>query len=475
MKFCKIILLLLISFLLNLNLSLSDEGVEFNNILIEKGSHEFPYLETRYDIGVFYDFEWVSKNKNIKIKRNEKNYPIVRFSLFNKKDILPGVIIEKYNNIDLSKLSDNEIEKLHRSNKVVELKILKSQNKIKISPEPYKLNDFKLSNFFLKSINNIDTRKGIFEISFESYFNNNRSELNSYAKNVLKDDTYIISEDLINNGFYVPLENIFFEEYKFDVDIRDSFGANFTFDNDKLRTVMSDIGIGQFRQRFDFKKFPFDTQKLVITIRSGHRSSSNPEIVWPKGNASVTFLTPEEGAFIDLEKYIKNNYLKEWKVISANIESREIVDENVYDRWLSKRITHNENVLDLKIKIERYSQYYIFKIILPVFLILIVAWSVLWIPTKELESRLTTSIVALLALIAYNFVFEDDIPKLSYLTSLDRFILLSYVFCAIPTFMSVGFSRYIVKNQRMVTKINSHIRKWGGLIYIFSTFQIFYK
>ena len=115
MKFYKIILLLLISFLLNLNLSLSDEGDEFNKILIEKGSHEFPYLETRYDIGVFYDFEWVSKNKNIKIKRNEKNYPIVRFSLFNKKDILPGVIIEKYNNIDLSKLSDNEIEKLHRS------------------------------------------------------------------------------------------------------------------------------------------------------------------------------------------------------------------------------------------------------------------------------------------------------------------------------------------------------------------------
>ena len=475
MKFYKIILLLLISFLLNLNLSLSYEGDDFNNILIKKGNHEFPYLETRYDIGVFYDFEWDSKNKNIKIKRNEKNYPIVRFSLFNKKDILPGVIIEKYNNIYLSKLSDNEIEKLHRSNKIAELKILESQNKIKISPGPYQLNDFKLSNFFLESINNINTRKGVFEITFESSFNNDRSELNSYAENVLKDNIYIISEDLRNDGFHVPLEHIYFKEYKFDVDIRQSLEAEFSFDDGKLRTVMSDIGIGQFRQKFDFKKFPFDTQELIITVSSGHRSNSNPEIVWPKGKPSVTFVTPEKGAFIDLEKYIKNNYLKEWKVISTNIESREIVDENYYDRWLSKHIVNNENVLDLKIKIERYSQYYIFKIILPVFLILIVAWSVLWIPTKELESRLTTSIVALLALIAYNFVFEDDIPKLSYLTSLDRFILLSYVFCAIPTFMSVGFSRYIVKNQRMVTKVNSHIRKWGGLIYIFSTFQIFYK
>ena len=52
----------------------------------------------------------------------------------------------------------------------------------------------------------------------------------------------------------------------------------------------------------------------------------------------------------------------------------------------------------------------------------------LWIPTYKLDARLTTSIVALLALIAYNFVFEGDIQKLDYLTDLDKFILLSYIF-----------------------------------------------
>ena len=89
-----------------------------------------PIRISKINIQVGKNLGWINSIFNIKIKRNE-NYPIVRFSLFNKKDILPGVIIEKYNNIDLSKLSDNEIEKLHRLNKVVELKILKSQNKIK--------------------------------------------------------------------------------------------------------------------------------------------------------------------------------------------------------------------------------------------------------------------------------------------------------------------------------------------------------
>ena len=111
---------------------------------------------------------------------------------------------------------------------------------------------------------------------------------------------------------------------------------------------------------------------------------------------------------------------------------------------------------------------------LPVFLILCVAWYVLWIPTEKYEARLNTSIIALLALIAYNFVFQDDIPKLEYLTDMDWFILLSYIFCLIPVFLSIAFSKFISKNQTKVMKINRIIKIWGGVIYLLLTAQIFY-
>ena len=110
---------------------------------------------------------------------------------------------------------------------------------------------------------------------------------------------------------------------------------------------------------------------------------------------------------------------------------------------------------------------------LPVFLILCIAWYVLWIPTRKYETRLNTSIIALLALIAYNFVFQDDIPKLNYLTNLDRYILLSYVFCCIPVFISIGSSKLGTKNQKAIIKINKTIRKWGVLAYIFINLAIF--
>ncbi len=99
----------------------------------------------------------------------------------------------------------------------------------------------------------------------------------------------------------------------------------------------------------------------------------------------------------------------------------------------------------------------------------------LWIPANQIESRLTTSIVALLALIAYNFVFQDDIPKLDLLTSLDLFILLSYIFSAIPIIMTIYLSRFVTKDQKRSNLLNRQIRLFGGVSYILITLTIFYS
>ena len=127
------------------------------------------------------------------------------------------------------------------------------------------------------------------------------------------------------------------------------------------------------------------------------------------------------------------------------------------------------------VKIKRNPQYYVYKIIIPVFLILAIAWLVLWIPIipSQIESRLTTSIVALLALIAYNFVFNNDVPELSYLTNLDKYILVSYIFCAIPTFTTIILSRFVTNDQKKSFKINRLVRFWGIFIYFVLNALIF--
>ena len=482
MRAIKHLILIITSLILSLNISnadITDVTDRFNNLILEKDSLDFPYLETRNDIGVFYDFAFNKDQKNITIKRNVDGYPVVRFSLFDKKNIIPGDVVVSYNDINLSEKNDEEIIILHKKSNVANIKILDKKEIVKANSYSYKLNDIKLANFYLNFINTIDTTKGVLEISFRSTFTNKKPELEKYARGILNDEIYYINDDLYNS-IYLPIDNIVYNEYKYDVDIRQSIRPEFSFDNGTLRTFKEESGIAQFRQKFDFNDFPFDTQKLKIEILSGAFSTADPSINWPKGTASVTFVTPDKGAFLGLYNYQKKNILKEmgWTIVSTDIVSKEIIEEDFYDAYLNKIHTTSENSINLIIEIKRNSAHYLFKIIIPVFLILCVAWSVLWIPTYKLDARLTTSIVALLSLIAYNFVFEGDIPKLDYLTDLDKYILLSYIFCCFPTFISIGFSRFILKTQKLqkrVTKINSHIRRWGALIYLIITFQIFYS
>jgi len=475
-KFKKFILSLISVFLLTISITKADEiDEEFNKRILEDSKFSVNhYTEERNDIGIFYDFTWDKKNQIIKIKRNQNNYPIVRFSLFNKIDILPGTIIKKFNDLDLSTIDDKKIKEIHKKNSTAIFTLIDNK-KITIDSAAYKLSDIKLTEFYLDYINDIDTTNGTLNISFKAHFFNERPELNKYAKNLLGEDRmYYVSETLFDEFFPLPIgDDISWEnEYKADVDIRNTSEIMFSYDNGNVRTTVSDTGVGQFREEFDFKKFPFDTQKLLITISRMKSSEANPDLTYDKTSA-VNFITPNIGPFIGLDNFKNNNILKEWTVLSSNIMSKEIINKNYYDPYLDKIFTKSRNGIDLILEVKRNSAHYFYKIIIPVFLILCVAWFVLWIPTDKLDARLTTSIVALLSLIAYNFVFADDIPKLDYLTALDKYVLMSYIFCCIPTFMSIGFSRFIVKNQRLVINLNRRLRTWLGLVYILLTIQIF--
>jgi len=475
-KFKKIILSLVSALLITIGVTKADVvSDEFNQrILNDDSFSSYPYLEERNDIGVFFEFAWDKTNQIIKIKRNKDNYPVVRFSLFNKKDIFSGSVVKKFNDIDLSAVEDKQVKEMHKENSTSVLTLI-DNSEISLESKPYKLSDIKLTNFYLDYINNIDNTRGILDVTFQADFLNKRPELDKYAKGLLKNNRfYHIDESLLIERFSVPLENdIFFSnEYRHDVDVRNVDVALFSYDNKNVSTVKNEYGYGQFREEFDFKKFPFDRQRLTINIQHGKISEANPDLNYDK-ISSVNFITPEIGPFNSLENFKNNNILKEWTVVSTDIVSEEIIVKNSYDPFIDKLYNQSNNSINLILEIKRNSAHYFYKIIIPVFLILCVAWFVLWIPTDKLDARLTTSIVALLSLIAYNFVFADDIPKLDYLTALDKYVLMSYIFCCIPTFMSIGFSRFIVKNQRMVVNLNRRLRTWLGLVYILLTIQIF--
>lgn len=71
---------------------------------------------------------------------------------------------------------------------------------------------------------------------------------------------------------------------------------------------------------------------------------------------------------------------------------------------------------------KRDSKYYVYKVIMPLVLIVFMSWAVFWINPKEAGTQIGVSTASMLTLIAYRFSVDLLAPKVSYMTRLDMFI-----------------------------------------------------
>ena len=152
----------------------------------------------------------------------------------------------------------------------------------------------------------------------------------------------------------------------------------------------------KFKARFDFRRFPFDSQILTYELWSEFPSFM------------VEIIADEPG----MSGYKETNYAFEsgdldgitipgWRLDNISYENYSYVENDgfPYTGFI------------LYLEVERQSSYYLFKIILPIIFILAISWSVFWVRGSQLEAKVNVTIVCLLSLIAYNFIIDEDLPK----------------------------------------------------------------
>ena len=80
-------------------------------------------------------------------------------------------------------------------------------------------------------------------------------------------------------------------------------------------------------------------------------------------------------------------------------------------------------MVSYEFEIDRYVDYYVWKIILPLGIIVCMSWLVFWIDPTQLGPQIGLSATSVLTLIAYRFLLGNLVPRVSYLTRMDLFIL----------------------------------------------------
>lgn len=202
-----------------------------------------------------------------------------------------------------------------------------------------------------------------------------------------------------------------------------------------------------FKAKFDFKKFPFDEQIFSF-------------LIYPEFPASKMIFVAEP----IMEEYKKNLYVVEGED-GINIPEWKVTTVDYYiDRY--KEGDYEYQGFIVEIGAERVTNYYIFKIIIPILLILSISWSVFWIDRAQIEAKANITIVALLSLIAYNLIMDDVIPKLDYLTFMDAFIFLSYLYTGAATILCI-YSFYRYKKYKRKTNLVDYYAKFLGPISYF--------
>ncbi len=196
---------------------------------------------------------------------------------------------------------------------------------------------------------------------------------------------------------------------------------------------------GSFSQPLKLESYPFDRQSLSVQVMGVQQTPDEIQLV----------PDPEKPSGIAKEVSVTDWEITGWKTDTKPFQpSPDSIPISAFT---------------LSIDAKRRIDYFVVNIIIPLFLIVAMSWVVFWIEPKESSgTKISIAATGMLTLIAYRFAIGTSLPKLSYLTRLDEFILWSTIL-VFGTLVQTVFTSYYTSNGKIDLTIK--IDKWSRWIF----------
>ena len=175
--------------------------------------------------------------------------------------------------------------------------------------------------------------------------------------------------------------------------------------------------IVKLSSKFELRRFPFDQQQLVVII--------HPFLV---DGPHIRFKLDDTSTWTASE-FKSYSSLAQWHLVSLHSE---LLVAPTYGG-----LTMPEARFEVDVR--RRSSFYIWKVFLPLLLMVFLSWAVFWIEASDLSNQVQVAVTTILTVIAFAFAISATMPRLPYLTYIDAFFLecYIYVFLAVVELMTV--------------------------------------
>lgn len=179
---------------------------------------------------------------------------------------------------------------------------------------------------------------------------------------------------------------------------------------------------GKFSQRLMLANFPRDTHSFIVQfVATGYSADEltfKPDLVRNVLGGSMA----------------KEVSLPDWKILQY--ETRTDPYNPVEEI--------NAAAFEFQFVAQRHMAYYLWQVVLPLVVIVIMSWTAFWIGREHINVRIAVATSSILTLVAQRFVLATLLPKLPYMTRLDYFtvgttllVLLALILVIVTGFLVV--------------------------------------
>ena len=203
-------------------------------------------------------------------------------------------------------------------------------------------------------------------------------------------------------------------------------------------------GTATFHTKFDLHAFPFDSQKLSIRIYSSYQDVSEKKTQdkvlhqHAKLRACSTKKMKKKNNKVGHEMYnviLEKNTSPKYQSVIPHEDNFFLSDEyrvhpdiQGHSGYTDEKMSSQNfqyPTLVLSVKLIRHPSNYFFNIVLPMFVIVLMGFPCLLLEATAFTDRLSIVLTMLLTVIAYKAYTAEMIPKVNYLTWIEKYLVFS--------------------------------------------------